>query len=221
MKICGIDEARRGPVIGPMVISGILIDESKVPELKKIGVKDSKLLTPKQRESLFKKIIDIVDDYKMIIVTAQELDSRSEVGLNINQLEALKCAEIIKALKPDLVYVDSPTSPKASKFAEMISANLPKDFHVDIIAEHKADLNHVEVGAASILSKVTGDAEVEKIRKEIGMDFGSGYPADPITKKFVKEHWENKLAKYIRHSWGTIKELEKLKSQKTLEGFEE
>ena len=57
MKICGIDEARRGPVIGPMVISGILIDDNKVSELKKIGVKDSKLLTPKQREHLFDKIL--------------------------------------------------------------------------------------------------------------------------------------------------------------------
>lgn len=221
MKICGIDEARRGPVIGPLVISGILIDEAKVPELKKIGVKDSKLLSPKQREKLFDQILKIVDDYKIISISAQEIDSRASVGLNINQLEALKCAEIIKALKPDIAYVDSPTSPKASKFAEMISASLPKDLHVDIIAEHKADVNHVEAGAASIISKVTGDREIEKIKKEIGMDFGSGYPADPITKKFVKEHWENALAKYIRKSWGTIKELEKLKNQKTLTTFED
>jgi len=220
MKICGIDEARRGPVIGPMVISGILVDENRVDELKKIGVKDSKLLTPKQREHLFDKILKIVDDSKIIIISAQEIDSRASVGLNINQLEALKCAEIIKSLKPDMVYVDSPTSPRASKFAELISANLPKDIHADIIAEHKADTNHVEAGAASILSKVTGDREVEKIRKEIGMEFGSGYPADPITMKFVKEHWENSLSKYIRHSWGTIKDLEKLKGQKTLKGFD-
>jgi len=220
MKICGIDEARRGPVIGPMVISGILIDEEKVPELKKIGVKDSKLLTPKQRDNLFGKILKIVDDSKIIIISAQEIDSRAAVDLNINQLEALKCAEIIKALKPDIVYVDSPTSPRASKFAELISAHLPKDMHIDIIAEHKADLNHLEVGAASILSKVTGDREVDKIRKEIGLDFGSGYPADPITVKFVKQHWENALSKYIRHSWGTIKELEKAKGQKTLAGFD-
>ena len=217
MKICGIDEARRGPVIGPMVISGILIDEKKVPELKKIGVKDSKLLTPKQRENLFGKILKIVDDSKIIIISAQEIDSRAAVGLNINQLEALKCAEIIKALKPDIVYVDSPTSPRASKFAELISAHLPKDMHVDIIAEHKADLNHLETAASSIISKVTGDKEVEKIRKEMGMDFGSGYPADPITMRFVKEHWENSLSKYIRHSWGTIKELEKLKNQTKLD----
>lgn len=59
------------------------------------------------------------------------------------------------------------------------------------------------------------------IKKEIGLDFGSGYPADPITIKFVKEHWENSLSKYIRKSWGTIKELEKAKNQKTLADFED
>jgi len=220
MKVCGIDEARRGPVVGPLVIAGILVDESKVPELKKIGVKDSKLLSPKQREKLFDEIIKIVDDYHIIIISAQELDSRSSVGVNLNQLEALKCAEIITKLKPELVYVDSPTSPRASKFAEIISANLKKDIHVDIIAEHKADLNHVEVGAASILAKVTGDREVEKIKKETKLDFGSGYPSDPITVKFVKEHWENKLAKYIRKSWSTIKRMKEEKLQSSLEEFD-
>lgn len=215
MKILGIDEARRGPVIGPMVIAGTLFDESKLPALKKLGVKDSKLLTPGQREEMFDKILKLADGHKEIIIMPEEMDSRSAVGLNINLLEAQKAAEIIDALKPDIVYVDSPTSPKAEKFAELIRAKLKlKD--VDIHAEHKCDVNHPECSAASILAKVTGDREVEKIRKEIGLDFGSGYPADPITMGFVREHWENKLAKYIRHSWGTIKELEKKKGQKTL-----
>jgi ribonuclease HII len=52
--VCGIDEAGRGPVIGPMVISGILIEEKCLDKLRKIKVKDSKLLTPKQREFLRK-----------------------------------------------------------------------------------------------------------------------------------------------------------------------
>ncbi len=54
--ICGIDEAGRGPVIGPMVMAGVLIEESKIPKLKSMGVKDSKLLTKKQRNQLFEKI---------------------------------------------------------------------------------------------------------------------------------------------------------------------
>jgi len=219
MKICGIDEAGRGPVIGPLVISCVALEESKLIELEKIGVKDSKLLSAKQREKLYDQIIKLAHSYKITIISAQEIDSRASVGLNLNQLEALKIAELIDNIKPDVVYVDSPTSPDPNKFEQMIRKDLkhPCDIH----AEWKADLHHRIVGASSILSKVTRDREIEKIKKEIGMDFGSGYPADPVTKKFVKEHWENALAKYIRKSWGTIKELEKLKNQKTIAEFED
>ena len=146
----------------------------------------------------------------------QEIDSRAEVGLNLNQLEALKSAEMIDSLKPDKVYVDSPTTPRPEKFAEFIRAYMKTEPGV-IIAEHRADLKYVQVGAASILAKVTRDAEIEKIKREVGMDFGSGYPADPITKRFVEEHWEDKLAKYIRKSWATIKTLEHNKAQSKLD----
>ncbi len=216
MKILGIDEARRGPVIGPMVIAGTMFDESKLSELKKIGVKDSKLLTPAQREAMFDKILKLADGHKEIIVLPDEMDARASVGLNINLLEAQKAAEIIDALKPDIVFVDSPTSPKAEKFADYIKATL-KNKDVDIHAEHKCDVNHPECSAASVIAKVTGDREVEKIRKEIGLEFGSGYMSDEVTQKFVQEHWENKLSKYIRHSWAPIKQLKSKKFQKFLE----
>ncbi len=159
-------------------------------------------------------------DFKLAVIPAQEIDSRNAVGTNLNQLEALKIAELLDDLRPDVVYVDSPTSPKAEKFAEMI---LKTSVHknIKIVAEHKADSKYPICSAASIIAKVDRDDEIEMIKKEIGFDFGSGYPADPITKKFVKEHWENSLSQYIRKSWGTIKELEKLKGQKTLAEFED
>jgi ribonuclease HII len=159
-------------------------------------------------------------DFKLAVISAQEIDSRNAVGTNLNQLEALKIAELLDDLCPDVVYVDSPTSPKAEKFAEMI---LKTSVHknIKIVAEHKADVNYPICSAASIIAKVTRDEEIEIIKKEIGLDFGSGYPADPITIKFVKAHWENALSKYIRKSWGTIKDLKKAKFQKTLAEFED
>lgn len=105
------------------------------------------------------------------------------------------------------------------KFAAMIKKNLIHQY-VKIISEHKADVKYPIVSAASILAKVVRDQEIEIIKKEIGVDFGSGYAADPITIKFVKAHWENKLAQYIRKSWGTIRELEKMKGQKLLMEFD-
>jgi len=220
MLICGIDEAGRGPVIGPLVLAGVCIEEEKIAELEKLGVKDSKLILPSKRKELFDKIISLAKSYKIIKVEAQEIDSRSNVGLNINLLEALKCAEIVDALRPEIAYVDSPTSPRASKFSELICAKL-KNKHVKVISEHKADTKHLVVGAASILAKVTRDDEIEKIKKQVGFNFGSGYPSDERTMKFLEEHWETTLANYIRKSWGTIKELKKKKYQVTLEVFDQ
>lgn len=153
MKICGVDEAGRGPVIGPLVICAYCIDEKELPELLKLKVKDSKLLTPKQRASLYSKLKKLSKDFKLAVIPAQEIDSRNAVGTNLNQLEALKIAELLDELRPDVVYVDSPTSPKAEKFAGMI---FEKSVHknIKIIAEHKADVKYPVVSAASILAKV-------------------------------------------------------------------
>ena len=66
MQICGVDEAGRGSVLGPLVVAGITISKSKINILKKLGVRDSKKLSPAVREHLYKKIIEIVDDYYVI-----------------------------------------------------------------------------------------------------------------------------------------------------------
>jgi ribonuclease HII len=85
--------------------------------------------------------------------------------------------------------------------------------------EHKCDLNHVECSAASVLAKVTRDEEVEKIKKWIKEDIGSGYPADPVTKEFLKNHIEEyRHLKIFRESWQTVKNHDNNKKikQKTL-----
>jgi len=66
MRVCGVDEAGRGSVLGPLVIAGIVINKSKINLLKKQGVRDSKKLTPPVRKLLYKKIISIVDDYYIV-----------------------------------------------------------------------------------------------------------------------------------------------------------
>jgi len=98
--ICGIDEAGRGPVIGPLVMAGVLVDEADLPKLKNIGVKDSKLLTEDKRNELFPKILKIVKKYQIVVVEPEEIDKavRGHDGLNLNWLEARKSAEIINKL---------------------------------------------------------------------------------------------------------------------------
>ncbi len=216
MKTCGVDEAGRGPIIGPMVLAGVCASEKKLEELKKLHIKDSKLLTPKRREELFKKIIA---KYKYVIVkiSPQEIDSNNANGTNLNRLEAKTIARIIMEMKPNKVIVDSPEPADEQKFGRTIK-ELCKNCKPKISSEHKADTNHIIVGAASILAKVTRDKEIEKIKKETKIDIGSGYPSDEITIKALKEHL-SELEPYIRKCWATYKRLKGEKFQANLEDF--
>jgi len=81
--------------------------------------------------------------------------------------------------------------------------------NIEIIAEYKADEKYGVVAAASIVAKVVRDAEIKKLRKQFG-DFGSGYPSDEKTIKFVEENIKT-LEKYgiIRKKWKTYKNIKK------------
>jgi len=86
--------------------------------------------------------------------------------------------------------------------------------------EHKADLNHLIVGAASIIAKVAREKELGKIKRKLKIDFGSGYPGDPKTKKFLEEHQGTKEYQHLfRKSWAPYADLMQKKSQKSLGEF--
>ncbi|PIU63252.1 ribonuclease HII [archaeon CG_4_10_14_0_2_um_filter_Archaea_38_6] len=216
VKICGIDEAGKGPVIGDLVIAGCLIEDDD-SVIKELGVKDSKLLTPEERFELFSKIKDNSYSYDIVRVSAMEIDERNKVGCNLNKLECLKMAQIINNLKPDKVIIDCP-HPVPEKFKRELIAFL-NDKSVEIIAEHKADYNYALVGAASILAKVTRDAHIRELSKALNLDIGSGYCSDPLTKKLMKDYFNNNLSQlkpFIRHSWDTYKRGKSEKEQKGL-----
>jgi ribonuclease HII len=206
MKTVGIDEAGRGPIIGPMVMCGVLIEEGQEKELEALGVKDSKLLSPSTRERLAKII---KENYKHHIVVISPIEIDSVVGngksKNLNWLEAEKAAEIVNALKPDKVIIDCP-SPNLKAYTQFITERLDHKQNRQVVCEHKADLNYVVVGAGSILAKVARDAEIEKLKAHVGTDFGSGYIADPRTKAFTEKCW-NKHPEVFRHSWAPYKKL--------------
>lgn len=211
MITCGVDEAGRGPVIGPLVMAGVSIDESKLDVLKNLGVKDSKQVLKPERESLFEEIKKVAKDYKIIIVHPKEIDdSLNSDNSNLNLLEQDKTCEIIKMLKPDKAIVDSP-----STNTEIYQKQIADKTNIEIVAEHKADEKYVECSAASILAKVTRDREIENIKERIKKDVGSGYPADPITQEFIKENWEEH-PDIFRKTWATYKKLVDKNKQKTL-----
>ena len=199
-SILGIDEAGRGPVIGPMVIAGYCIDEEKIELLKSLGVRDSKELTRKQREEIYDEIIKLTDKYKYIIIGPKTIDHYVYKN-RLNYLEFENMVKIIEEIKPNTVIIDSPLV-NTKKVIEYIKNNLK--INVEIIAENKADKNYPVVSAASIIAKVIRDKEIDKIEKKININFGSGYPSDERTIKAIKENYEI-LKDYIRESWMTVK----------------
>jgi ribonuclease HII len=214
--ICGVEEAGRGPVIGPLTMCGVVMDEKKVSELESIGVKDSKLLTPTQREDLFEKIKKLVKSYEIVILSSQVVDDTlNSKDMNLNWLEAKTSAEIINKLKPNKAILDCPST-NINAYSDYVKNLLT--VKVELIAEHKADLNYVIVGAASILAKVTRDREIEKIKSKIGIDFGSGYPSDPKTKEFLEKNYK-KYPEIFRKTWASYKNVVEKKKQMMLGKF--
>jgi len=214
--ILGIDEAGRGPIIGPMVLAGVVIEEGQEVELSEIGVKDSKLLTPEKREKLFEKIKKIAKKIMIIEVSSKEIDSRFAVSTNLNVLEAAKMAELINKLKPDVAIIDCPMV-NCKKFkSEVLGKFL--DHKCEIIAENYADSKYLAVGAASIIAKVTRDARIKEIEKAVGFPIGVGYTHDARTLAFVEKALSRKdwIEKYIRKSWLTFDRIKNEKAQKKL-----
>ena len=204
MKICGIDEAGRGSVIGPMVVAGILIDERGAWRLEDLGVKDSKKLTPEKRFKLSKEIKKIAESVKLVVVDAETVDksTKRRGAEGLNKLEAEIFSQIINYLKPDIAYIDLPSRDRGS-FESMIRDMLKTE--CQLVLEHKADEKYPVVSAASILAKAKRDELVKELKSALG-DFGSGYPSDPKTRDFLRSSaLRGKIdGKIIRLSWRTL-----------------
>ncbi|MCX6815469.1 MAG: ribonuclease HII [Candidatus Aenigmarchaeota archaeon] len=216
-KILGIDESGRGPVCGPMMICGYLIDEEKIGKLKEWGVKDSKLLTPAKRKEIFTKIKKISDDYVLLKVSAKEID-RAVGETNLNKLEIKKMQHIINLFDADRVIIDSPEV-NTKKFAEKVRAGI-RNKKTELVCENYADKKHLPVGAASIIAKVNRDMEIEKLHEKYGF-FGSGYTSDERTVRFLKD-WikmNKELPDFVRKSWMTIATLKEEKEQRQIMDF--
>jgi len=211
MFLLGIDEAGRGPVIGPMVIVGFLIENKKITNLLEIGVTDSKLLSPEERVNIYNELKKIADNILIKKIYPSEID-KYVYRKRLNYLELEVMSEIINSLNPDIVFIDSP-SRNTQKVHDIIK-NLLNNKEIKIICKNKADFIYPVVSAASIVAKVERDNEIKKIENEVGFPIGSGYPSDPRTKKVIKENYIA-LWKYIRKSWKTVRNTQ----QKTLDSY--
>ena len=199
---CGVDEAGRGPVMGPLVVGAVYVEDDDV--LRSIGVRDSKKLTPRRREAMYDEIVSAVEGYSIITLSAEEIDAKRE-RMSLNMVEMEMFAEAVSRMPVTRVYVDCP-DPNEEKFGNMLSVRIN---NTPVTARHKADDTYPVVSAASILAKVTRDRLIAEISEEFGENIGSGYPSDPVTIAFIEKWLKEKgcTPRHTRNSWDTVRNL--------------
>ena len=194
---------------------GYLVDKKNVPKLKKLGVRDSKLLTAKKRESLISGLKKICDDFILLKITAGEIDKIRTVT-NLNKLEIERMQHMIKMFEPDKVIIDS-LEVNTKRFSCKVCDGLKIK---SLVVENFADKNYLEVSAASILAKVHRDNEIKKLHKKHGF-FGTGYPSDERTIRFLK-NWikrNKEFPDFVRKSWITAQFIKEEKEQSKIMDF--
>lgn len=222
MLILGIDDAGRGPLIGPMMLAGVLLRTGAERMLKAEGVADSKQLEHAERVRLATLIREHALKTHVVAASAESIDRAVLSGMNLNTLEAMKAAEIINKLNARKekikVIVDCPSVNTHAWRATLLSL-LKNNEHLELHCEHKADVNYPSVSAASILAKVAREDALAELKKQYG-EFGSGYPSDPLTQQFLKKEGKRLANSGIfRKSWSTWKQLFPQQGQATLGEF--
>lgn len=201
--ICGVDEAGKGPVMGPMVVAAVSVENAKL--IENLGFKDSKLLSSQRRLELF-NLIKQNYSYEIEVINVEKIDEyRMKNQLNLLNRKAFE--KVISRLNPKVAYVDA-ADVNEERFGREIKVNLTNPNDTEVISMHKADSMIPVVAAASIIAKQTRELEIKKLKKEIG-DFGSGYPSDERTIKFLKSyfHDNSRWPPGTRKSWKTIKRI--------------
>ena len=164
-RICGCDEAGRGPMAGPLVVAGCILPEGlKIPYLN-----DSKKVSPKKREELFNYIKDVAISYHIEIISVSDVDR-----MDVYHASQIGMETIINKLDCDYALTD----------AMKVDVNIP---YMSII---KGDSKSASIAAASILAKVTRDHYMEELDKE-----GQASQRNPMTKVYkivdgLKEYLE-------------------------------
>ncbi|MCI4346570.1 MAG: ribonuclease HII [Thermoplasmata archaeon] len=202
-RILGLDEAGRGSVLGPLVLGGLVVEERRLSELRPLGVKDSKQLTPKRRTELYTALAE-VGERTSLLLSPREIDPWVRRG-GLNRLEARGFAELVRRTRPDAVFVDA-CDPVAARFGRDV-ARL-SGVKAEVTAQHHADVEVPVVGGASIVAKVERDAALGTLSRELDHDLGSGYPSDARTLAALEWGFGREAhPPWVRLSWSTAQRV--------------
>ena len=211
--LCGVDEAGKGAVLGPMVVAAAGV--SDVAHLDSITIRDSKILTRRKREELFSRLTEMCL-YHVVYVFPCEIDA-SRPLISMNLIVARAHAACVAALNPGTAYLDA-CDVNAARYADTVQSLLP--YPCTLVSEHRADATYPIVGAASIIAKVLRDRVIADLALEYG-DIGSGYPSDKKTIRFltdyIREHGSSPSC--ARSSWKTVASLLEKETQSSIFEF--
>lgn len=217
---CGIDEAGRGPVLGPLVVAGVSAPEAD--GLVAMGVRDSKRLAPQKRDQLARLIQEAPDIQVAVRVISPESIDAEMQHATLNDIELARFAEVAAELDDADVIADA-ADVDADRFARRLAERLPTTWTVN--ASHGADDRHPEVAAASIIAKTTRDTAIRelgrRLERQLGRELGSGYPGDATTQAFLRNWVEvhGELPPGTRRSWKTSKRLMEAARSPRLDSF--
>ena len=215
-RVLGIDEAGRGSLVGPLVVGGFCAPEERLGELVELGAKDPKALTPAARERVFAGLGSIGTPIH-VVLSPRMVDGAVRHG-GLNDLEVTAFARIVRALAPEVAYVDA-CDPNERRFGSRVARLAGGGTRV--IARHHADRDFPVVGAASVVAKVRRDRAVARLRAQLGDNLGSGYPSDDRTIRFVRAALADGAAvpSWVRSSWATMQRVMPRRPARTLDGF--
>ncbi|XP_049851324.1 ribonuclease H2 subunit A-like [Schistocerca gregaria] len=210
----GIDEAGRGPVLGPMVYAATFCAVEDKNLVSQYGYQDSKQLTPSKRESLFKTLESgiVRIGYIISVITAEEICGlmTNKVPTNLNEISHQAAMNLLNKIVENgsnvqEVYVDTVGNPE--KYASKIRQSFPTISNV--VVSKRADALYSIVSSASVCAKVVRDQVLDRwtfsgseaLNKD--RDWGSGYPSDPKTKLWMKRNFNPIFGfpNVVRFSW--------------------
>ena len=224
MHRIGVDEAGKGPVLGPMVVAAVRAAPADLPA----GVADSKRLSPARREDLAAALREAADvDVGVAVVSVARID---DPETDMNSLTVSGHAEAVAGVArdgdgngdADIVVADAGDVSEA-RFGRRVREEVEaRGADVDVTAEHGADDAHPVVSAASVVAKVERDRRVASLAEDYpGYDVGSGYPSDPTTRAFLREYVRanGALPDCARASWSTCDDVLTAAEQSALDDF--
>jgi ribonuclease HII len=214
--VLGIDEAGRGSLIGPLVVGGFLVARGELATLPSLGVRDSKLLSPRRREEVYERLRG-AGRCLSVALPPRTIDAHVRHH-GLNGLEATAFAQLVRRARPSEVFADA-CDVRPDRFGRLVERLSGTGSPVR--SSHRADRLVPVVGAASIVAKVLRDRAIVRLRTALGSEIGSGYPSDERTVRFVRSVLSAGGAPppWLRQSWSTMGRLKAGIAAPTLESY--